>query len=93
MKILSLNVYRKYFDQIYNKTKTTEYRDVTPYWSKRLEGRKYDAVKFRNGYAKIAPEMLVEIKCIGKVTFQTTSTYAIDLGDILKVDNYNPISP
>ena len=88
MKILHLNLYRKYFDAIANGTKTTEYREVTPYWSKRLEGRHYDVIKFRNGYAKDAPTMLVEFKSIGKVTFQTTSKYAIDLGEIIEV-NYN----
>ena len=87
-KVLHLNLYRKYFDQILKKEKTIEYRNITPYWSKRLEGRDYDVIKFRNGYAKDAPTMLVEFKGIGKVTFQTTSTYAIDLGEIIEV-NYN----
>ena len=56
MKILHLNLYRKYFDAILKGEKTTEYREVTPYWSKRLEGRHYDVIKFRNGYRKDAPE-------------------------------------
>ena len=47
MKILHLNLYRKYFDQILKGEKTTEYREVTPYWSKRLEGRYYDVIIFR----------------------------------------------
>ena len=87
-KILHLNLYRKFFDQIANGTKTIEYRDRTDYWKKRIEHREYDVIKFRNGYAKDAPTMLVEFKSIGKVTFQTTSTYAIDLGKIIEV-NYN----
>ena len=53
-KVLHLNLYRKYFDQILKGEKTTEYREVTPYWSKRLEGRHYDVIQFRNGYAKVA---------------------------------------
>ena len=87
MKILHLNLYRKYFDAIVNGTKTTEYREVTPYWSKRLEGRHFDVIKFKNGYRKDAPEMLVEFKGMGTVTFQTTPTYAIELGKILEVKN------
>ena len=51
MKILHLNLYRKYFDAIVNGTKTIEYRDKTDYWKKRIEGREYDIIKFRNGYA------------------------------------------
>ena len=62
MKILHLNLYRKYFDAIVNGTKTIEYRDKTDYWKKRIEGREYDIIKFRNGYAKDAPTMLAEYK-------------------------------
>ena len=86
-KVLHINLYRKYFDQILKGEKTTEYREVTPYWSKRLEGRHYDVIQFRNGYAKIAPVMIVEFKGMGIVTFQTTSTYAIELGKILETKN------
>ena len=56
-KILHLNLYRKYFDEIANGTKTIEYRDRTDYWKKRIEHREYDIIKFRNGYAKDAPTM------------------------------------
>tara|TARA_B100001564_G_C20366832_1_gene546029 strand:+ start:328 stop:594 length:267 start_codon:yes stop_codon:yes gene_type:complete len=87
MKVLHLNLFRKYFDAILNGEKTTEYREVTSYWSKRLEGRHYDVIKFRNGYRKDAPEMLVEFKGMGVVTFQTTPTYAIELGRILETNN------
>jgi hypothetical protein len=86
-KVLHLNLYRKYFDQILKGEKTTEYREVTPYWSKRLEGRHYDVIQFRNGYAKVAPMMIVEFKGMGIVTFQTTPTYAIELGKILEIKN------
>jgi hypothetical protein len=86
-KVLHLNLYRKYFDQILKGEKTTEYREVTPYWSKRLEGKHYDVIQFRNGYAKVAPMMIVEFKGMGIVTFQTTPTYAIELGKILEIKN------
>ena len=62
MKVLHLNLYRKYFDAILKGDKVVEYRDITPYWSKRLEGRHYDIIQFRNGYAKVAPTMKVEYK-------------------------------
>ena len=52
--MLHLNLYRKYFDAILKGDKVVEYRDITPYWSKRLEGRHYDIIQFRNGYAKVA---------------------------------------
>tara|TARA_R110000851_G_scaffold104979_1_gene223001 strand:+ start:24 stop:287 length:264 start_codon:yes stop_codon:yes gene_type:complete len=85
MKILHLNLYRKYFDAILKGDKTIEYRDITPYWSKRLEGRYYDVIQFRNGYAKIAPVMIVEYK--GLVTDDLYGRYAIQLGKILESNN------
>ena len=83
MRVLHLNLYRKYFDAILKGTKTIEYRDITPYWSKRLEGRYYDVIKFRNGYAKVAPEMVVENKGIDI----DNGKYAIQLGEILESKN------
>ena len=83
MRVLHLNLYRKYFDAILKGTKTIEYRDITPYWSKRLEGRYYYVIKFRNGYAKVAPEMVVEYKGIDI----DNGKYAIQLGEILESKN------
>ena len=83
MKVLHLNLYRKYFDAILNGTKTIEYRDITPYWSRRLEGRHYDVIKFRNGYAKVAPEMIVQYKGIDI----DEGKYAIHLGKVLESKN------
>ena len=83
MKILHLNLYRKYFDAIVNGTKTIEYRDKTDYWKKRIEGKEYDIIKFRNGYAKDAPTMLVEYN-----GYDITDRYEIKLGKILGVDKW-----
>ena len=80
-KILHLNLYRKYFDAIADGTKTTEYRDKTDYWKRRIEGRKYDIIKFRNGYAKDAPTMLVEY-----LGYDVTDRYEIKLGKITEVN-------
>jgi len=87
MKVLHLNLFRKYFDAILNGEKTTEYREVTSYWSKRLEGRHYDVIKFRNGYRKDAPEMVVEYCGVNVVNYKNENTYAIDLGKILETNN------
>jgi len=86
-KVLHLNLYRKYFDQILNGKKTIEYREVTPYWSKRLDGRHYDVIQFRNGYAKVAPVMIVEFKGMGIDNDVQGSRYAIQLGNILETKN------
>ena len=83
MKILHLNLYRKYFDEILNGTKTIEYRDIKPYWTKRLENRHYDIIIFRNGYKKLAPEMIVEYNGLDILDRK----YAIKLGKILEYKN------
>ena len=83
-KILHLNLYRKYFDAIADGTKTTEYRDKTDYWKKRIEGREYDIIKFRNGYATNAPTMLVEY-----LGYDVTDRYEIKLGKITEVNYGN----
>ena len=84
-RILHLNLFRKYFDQIVEGTKTIELRDKTDYWKKRLENREYDVIKFRNGYAKDAPTMLVEY--VG-LNLGNPFSYEIQLGKIIEVNNY-----
>ena len=84
-KILHLNLYRKYFDEIAEGTKTIEYRDKTDYWKRRLENKEYDVIKFRNGYRKDAPIMLVEY--VG-LNVGNPFSYEIQLGKVLEVQ-YN----
>ena len=47
---LILHLKKEYFDQIANGEKVEEFRLVTPYWSKRLEGRQYEQVVLLCGY-------------------------------------------
>jgi len=81
-KVLHLNLYRKYFDEIASGIKTIEYRDITPYWTKRLSNKNYDYIYFRNGYSKDAPMMLVEYKGV-----TITNQFEITLGEVLYVWN------
>lgn len=50
MSDLVLHLKREYFDQIASGEKAEEYRLITPYWSKRLEGRRYDFIVLLCGY-------------------------------------------
>ena len=59
------------------KRKHVEYRDQTLYWRKRLEGRNYDVIKFRNGYSMKAPEMLVEFRGLRRYGKGRDAYYAI----------------
>ena len=87
-KILHLNLFRKYFDQIAEGTKTIEYRKKTDYWKKRIEDREYDYIQFRNGYAKIAPTMLVEYNGYEVGFNGIGEEYRIKIVKIIEVNNY-----
>lgn len=84
-EILHLTLKRVYFAQIANKQNRTEFRKQKPYWRKRLEGQKFDAILFRNGYGKNVPEMLVEFRGLRRVGKGRGAEYAIRLGCILKI--------
>lgn len=83
--VLHLNLRREFFAAIAAKKKRIEYRDRTAYWKIRLEGRRYDVICFRNGYASKAPEMRVEWRGVRKYGTPRSGYYAIRLGQILKI--------
>ena len=87
-KVLHLNLYRKYFDQILKGEKTTEYRDFTTYWKKRIEGNHFTHIKFQLAYSKNPPTMLVEVIDKNVVEYKDDLAYAFDLGKIIEVNNY-----
>ena len=92
--ILHLNLHREFFAAIAARTKRIEYRDQTPYWRKRLEGRRYDVIQFRNGYATNAPEMRVEFRGLRRYGKGRNAYYAIRLGRSLQTKRWRaPKSP
>lgn len=52
MNILYLSLKSEWYWMISSGAKTEEYREITDYWTKRLEGKIYDAVQFSLGYPK-----------------------------------------
>jgi len=52
MATLTIPIKREYFEQIRAGLKPEEFRLVTPYWRKRLEGRTYDLIVLTMGYPK-----------------------------------------
>ncbi len=82
--MLHLNLHREFFGDIVAGIKRIEYRKQTSYWKKRLEGRRYDVIKFRNGYATNAPEMIVQFRGMRK----RGRNYEILLGRILKIKRW-----
>ena len=81
---LTLTLHRQWFADIAAGTKRTEYRERKPYWKIRLEGRHYDTIRLRIGYAKNAPEMVVE--CLG--IHCRDRDYAIRLGRIISIKRW-----
>jgi len=86
-KILHLTLHKEFFKQILDGTKKIEYREIKPYWTKRLfdsdnKSLKYTKIIFKNGYAKDAPTIEVEFKGI-----KIGEDYEIILGKILKRKN------
>jgi hypothetical protein len=86
--ILHLTLRREYFAAIAAKTKRIEYREQKAYWRKRLEGRTYDVIKFRNGYRSNAPETLVEFRGLRRYGKGSNAYYAIRLGRVLEIKNW-----
>ena len=91
-KILHLTLKKKWFDMIASGEKTEEYREVKPYWTKRLknflEEKPFDYILFKNGYQKDAPTMKVELKKIDfgisklKWADSETKCYVLYLGKV-----------
>lgn len=49
-KYLTLNLKRKYFDEIKSGIKKEEYRELKEYWTKRLNSKEYDIIVIKLGY-------------------------------------------
>ena len=71
--------------------KKQEYREIKPYWTKRLEGKDFHIVRFKNGYSKDAPVIDLEFHGFrpgyGKVDWgapYNKEVYVIDLGEIIE---------
>ena len=64
MDTLNLTLTKKWFDMIANGVKKEEYREIKPYWIKRLQctKKKYSKILFSNGYGENVPSVLVEFK-------------------------------
>lgn len=96
MNTLHLTLKKKWFDMILSGKKTEEYREIKPYWTKRLLGKSYDNVCFRNGYASNAPQFTIELKnitpSIGKSEWgaeEGKTYFVLSLGKIINTKYIN----
>ncbi|MFH1484479.1 MAG: hypothetical protein ABIH46_00265 [Chloroflexota bacterium] len=88
VEILHLTLHRQWFDAIARGEKHEEYREVKPYWTKRIENRMYDEIHFRNGYRKDAPFMRVEYMGWNPGEWDGKAVYVLRLGKIMEVRNW-----
>ena len=90
MSTLHLTLHRRWFNDILDGTKTTEFRAKTPHWVARLEHRRgdYDRVLFRNGYGRQSPVMALECRGIVDGEWRGAPAYHIRLGRLLFVANW-----
>ena len=93
-RVLHLTLKRRWFDMIASGVKREEYRELKPYWDKRLPGQDYDAVQFRNGYSANAPAMMFELLWVdrGQGVLEWGApdgqeVYILRLGDMLQAPN------
>ena len=93
MNILHLTLKKQWYDMIASGVKKEEYREMKPYWHKRLMNRKtpYTHIQFRNGYNPDSPRMMVEfnglMSGLGIVEWgapEAQTVYILKLGDIVK---------
>ena len=92
MKTLHLILKRRWFDLVAAGVKSVEYREVTPYWRKRLR-KTFDVVHFRNGYHRDAPQvtrrwMGCDLQCFYHATGENGEElhgwyYCVHLGEIV----------
>jgi hypothetical protein len=87
--ILHLTLRREPFAAIAAKRKHVGYREQQPYERRRLEGRNFDVIKFRNGYSTKAPEMLIEFRGLRRYGKGRGAYYAILLGPVLKITRWH----
>jgi hypothetical protein len=92
MRILHMTIKKKWFDQIAAGVKPEEFREIKPYWAKRLEGKQYDRIIFRNGYSLDSPSMAVEYHGYTRkvITWESgviEEVFALRLGKVLNIKN------
>ncbi len=93
MRVLHLTLKKKWFDLIAAGVKREEYREMKPYWHKRLN-KSYDLIQFRNGYSQKSSTITVEFKelwtGLGIIEWgapEGEKVYILKLGKILNETN------
>lgn len=93
MRVLRLPIQKKWLDKIISGEKTSDYREIKPYWNNRLEGREYDEVVLTVNYKEAA---LYQIKKIEKTTetndLGLPEVWAVRLGQQIKSIDFDTLA-
>lgn len=79
---VTTTIKREFLAAIVAGTKRIEYREIKPYWTRRLDALRIPfELRLRNGYAKRVPEVTVLIDRI--VTNKRARLYALHIREVL----------
>lgn len=93
IKILHLTIKYKYFKLIAEGRKPLEYREMKPYWTKRImknlfETKDFDEIHIRNGYSLDKPFMRIKWNGMVLKEYKEKICFAIDVSEIIEIINY-----
>jgi hypothetical protein len=84
---LYLIVVKQVWDKIVSGEKTIEYREVTDYWTKRINARHYDYLKISNGYGnKTRPYRLYRYAGATRVMKNSIQHFSIPISKSLIIE-------
>jgi len=101
---LHLNLKKQWFDMILDGQKKEEYREIKPFWTKRILERwenddRQETITFSNGYSKDRRQMVVEFKSLDQHcglpewgAEYDVKYYVLGLGKIISTTNCELLS-
>ena len=91
MRILKLPVNEYWYGLIKSGQLKHDYREIKPYWTKRLEGQSYDAVEFYHRFKKNIKPLRYKFEWIkkGRIVNYNMDAYIIKFGEMIPdpIDN------
>ena len=91
MRILKLPVNEYWYGLIKSGQLKHDYREIKPYWTKRLEGQSYDAVEFYHRFKKNIKPLRYKFEWIrkGRLVNSTMDAYIRKFGEMIRdpIDN------
>jgi hypothetical protein len=88
MDKITTTIKREWLKKIANRTKRVEYREITPYWVKRLSGVKPPfLLRLINGMQRNAPEITVVVTKVRKNS--RSGEFELVLGKIVRLKHWS----